>query len=115
MQLKFKQVEQQKKRYKAQAKPKAQLKKDREERAPRGGEISAVGEGLGDECQRKQAASVAKAAKRKLAGDGVVVSAAEVEAQITKAPRLPKPTVPLGSFRKRKCRCLVYRKGGDCD
>ena len=40
---------------------------------------------------------------------------AEVNAQMAKAPRLPELTVPLGNFRKRKCRCLVYRMGSDCD
>ena len=36
-------------------------------------------------------------------------------AQMAKAPRLPELIVPLDYFCKRRCRCLVYRKGGDCD
>ena len=38
-----------------------------------------------------------------------------MDVQMTKAPRLPELKVPLGNSRKRKCTCLVYREGGDCD
>ena len=72
-------------------------------------------EELGDYYQRKRAASLAKAAKRKQTGDEAAVSEAEVDAQMGNAPRLPELTVSLDNFRKRKCKCLVYRKGGDCD
>ena len=49
MQPEFEQVEQQKRRSKALARLKVQLKKDGEERAPRGGEVSAAAEEFGNE------------------------------------------------------------------
>ena len=72
-------------------------------------------ERLGDEYQRKRAAALAKRAKRKLFGDGEVVTDADVDAQMATAARLPQLDVSLGTFGKKKCKCLVYRKGGDCD
>lgn len=38
-----------------------------------------------------------------------------MDAQMGDTPRLPELTVSLDNFRKHKCKCLVYRKGGDCD
>ena len=106
MQLKFEQVERQKRRKKALAKLKLQLKKDNEEREPRGEEVSAAEMELGDEYQRKRAVSLAKAAKREQTGDEAAVSEAEVDAQMGNAPRLPELTVSLDKFRKRKCKCF---------
>ena len=34
---------------------------------------------------------------------------------MAKAPRFLELIVPLDNLRKRKCKCLVFRKGGDCD
>jgi len=66
---------------------KKQLKKDREGREPcDDDEVSAAEEKLGDECQRKQAELLAKAAKRKQTGGGEAVPEAEVGAQMAKAP-----------------------------
>ena len=79
-----------------------QLKRDSEEREPRVDEVSAAEEELGDEYQRKRAASLAKAAKRKQTGDGAAVLEAEVDAQMANASRLPELTVSLGNFRKNK-------------
>jgi hypothetical protein len=109
MQLKFEQVELQKRRKKALAKLKVQFKKDNEEREPRGDEVPAAEGELGDEYQRKRAASLAKAAKRKQTGDEAAVSEAEVDAQMANASRLSELIVSLDDFRKRKCRCFVYR------
>ena len=55
MQLKFEQVERQKRRKKALAELKVQLKKDEEGRAPRDDEVPVAEEKLGDGYQRKQA------------------------------------------------------------
>ena len=39
----------------------------------------------------------------------------EAQPSVTNAPRLPELIMPHGSFCKRKCKFLVYFKGGDCD
>ena len=57
MQLKFGQVKQQKKRKKALARLKAQLKENMEGRAPRGDGVPVAGDKPGDEHQRKRARS----------------------------------------------------------
>ena len=110
MQLKYQHVGRQKRRKKALAQLKRELSRE-----PRDDEVEAKEERLGDEYQRKQAEALAKRAKRKLSGDGQVPTDADVDAQMANAARLPELAVSLGTFRKKKCDCLAYRKGGDCD
>jgi len=110
MKLKYAQVERQKRRKKALA----QLKRELDREAAEAEVTAKVGQ-LGDEYQKRHAKALAKKAKRKVTSEDQVLSEADVEAQMGNALRLPELVVSLGTFRKKKCECLVYRKGGDCD
>jgi len=48
-------------------------------------------------------------------GESREPSECEMRAHLGEAPDLPKLNISLGTFRKKKCECIVLRRGGDCD